>query len=373
MQVPRNEFALLLKGSNLVTTDKISLVPSSETCPTNAYDTMDTTHTGSQLLTTAGTISVPGGMSVVGTHLASFAWNTNVCIPSLGVNSIPGYAMSDADCPQVGWYRLCYMKNNGAGTETGVSAYVQQATVTFPAMYISNGAVQSVWDYFDIIVVLRDEFNVPCCFGTKVHLSLTKQGVDHSNYLYNGGGSNLPGNKVVVADVNGMAIFYMYSIRYTAGNNFYLTASVAGHSANMPPFSGGVQGVFTVRPFRLRLGTAIASEYFVQSGLTATLPPAITVRAEDANNNLLVGLSTIDDFHCEVQLQSGAFGTDSNYLSLFGGIGNAATTADLNPLTVQQGGAGRPIFDGGLVVFNDLTVLRQAGRCVPHGISYSSG
>jgi hypothetical protein len=367
VQVPRNEFALLLKGSNLVTTDQISLVPSSHTCSSNAYDAMDITHTGSSTLTAAGAITLPGGGSIVGTHVGTFGWVNSLCVPTL-VDGIPGYIMPDAACPQVGWYRLCYMKA-GASIETGVSAYVQQATVQAAIPYFTNGAVHTsgfgIGYSFTIEIQLLDENNNNCCFGTKVHLALNKHGIDHSSYLYNGAGSNSPGSKVVVAGVNGRAVFSSYTIRYTAGINFYLTASVAGHSVNIPS-----SGVFTVRPYRLNMGTTLASEYFVGSGLTATLHPSIMVRAVDSQGNLAVGLSTLDGFHCEAQLQTGSYGTDSayGYSGWMGGIGGA-TTAYLNPLSMQNGGASRPVFDGGIAVFQDLTVLSQAGRCVPHRFS----
>ncbi len=356
MQVPRNDFKLLLNGANLVLTDKISLVPNAETCADNGNDALDATHTSSKTLTSSSFVSHP---NVTGTHAVSFEWFTYDCKPTL--NGVLGHTMPDDKCPTVGWYRLCYVQGSNTPEETGISVYFEQATIHVVTNPFTDGFVHAVNTPWDIVVHLRDGNGQPCCMGTKVHLSLTKDGADHSEYLYNGGNSNQPDDKIAFADQNGVATFASYTIQRTAGINYYLTASVAGHSVNMPPLVDNAQGVFQVRPTRLTIVTAFASEYTVGASLTATLPAAVTIRAEDNYGTLLTGLVTSDDYHCEVQLQTGDEGTDSRYSGRFNGINTQMTSEDLSPLDVQFEGANRPVFNAGIAVVNDLKILNQAG------------
>jgi hypothetical protein len=317
----------------------------------------------SRVLTFYGRM-VSAAVSITATHAVPFEWVTNLCVSTL--NGVLGHVMPDTACPQIGWYRLCYTQGSNTPSETGISVYIQQAQVVVTTPFFTNGMVHEVNTLFSMVVQLRDQSNQPCCAGTKVHLSLTKDGADHSSFLYSPLGSNLPADKIVVAEADGVATFAGYTIRRTAGINFYFTASVAGHFVNIPANVSGVQGVFQVRPSRLTVTTPFSAEYIVGANLTATLPAAVTVRAEDIYGNLLVGLNASDNYHCEVQLQTGRGGTDSRWSGTYGGIKGQMTTGDLSPLDVQNGGAQRPVFDQGIVVVENMQILNQAGWYVPH-------
>ncbi len=361
IQAPRNDFALLLKGASLDTANQISLVPSAETCPANAKGSLDSTHTGPKSLTAAGTMTLPNGnVTTTGTHVGSFEWVTNLCKPTL--NGALGHIMPDDKCPPAGWYRLCYLSTSAAtGIETGISVYVQQANVTVTTPFFTKDMIHPVKTPFEVVVQLVDADNQPCCSGTKVHLSLTKNGADHSEYLYNAANSNLPADKIVIVGSDGIATFSNYTIQRTAGIKFYLTASVAGHSVNIPPVEADVQGYFQVRPRKLTV-SSLDGEYIVQA-TAALLTTPIQVRAEDADGILLTGLVATDLYHCEVQLQTAGGGLNSAANTTYAGIGGNTTTADLLPAGFQNGGAdGRPVFAAGIAVFADMTTVNQAGR-----------
>jgi hypothetical protein len=349
VQVPRNDFYLLMYGAKLEDIKKVSLIPNSQTCQVDAYRAMDSTHTGAR--------NVSAFSPVAGTYVAKFEWFSYGCAPT------SDGAWSDQVCPQAGWYRLCYMTaDNVPGNESNMIVFVEQANVTITTSYFTIDMIHEVYTPFAVAVQLVDTSGLPCCSGSTVYLTCRKNGADHGSYLYNAAGSNSPINRTVVANSQGVAIFSNYTIRFSAGTKYYLTASVPGHSVNIPPDIDGVQGFFQVKPNRMRVVTEFAPEYIVGSAVTVTLPSAVTVRAEDRYGHLLVGLNASDGLHCEVQLQTGGFGSDSAVNTSRAGVGNASVTPDLEPAGVQSGGEGRPLFQGGIAVLEHLTILNQAGR-----------
>jgi hypothetical protein len=351
MQVPRNDFSVLIYGRELGEINKVLLIPKDEACKDHANDELDSTHSGARNVSAFNLVSGP--------YVATFEWSGKGCVPTS--HGVQGQIWSDEGCPQEGWYRLCYMTaGDGAGNTTNVLAYVQQAHVTITSVTIQPSVSYETNTPFTLAVQLVDANGLPCCFGTKVLLNLRNNGADYSSYMYNAAGSNSPFHKIATAGRDGMATFTDFTIRSIVGANFYFTASVPGNSVNIPPNVDGVQGYFHVSPNRLIVTTQLASEYIVSSAVT--LPSAITVRAEDKHGNLVMGLNTSDGLHCEVQLQTGGFGTDSAVNVNKAGVGNTSTTPDLQPIGVQNGGADRPLFQNGIAVVKNLTILNQAGR-----------
>lgn len=69
---------------------------------------------------------------------------------------------------------------------------------------------------------------------------------------------------------------------------------------------------------------------------------------------MLAALVTADDYHCELQLQTGSDGLDSSDNTLWGGVGGQVTSADLTAATV--------VFNAGVATFDPVKVAKTAGR-----------
>jgi hypothetical protein len=303
--------------------------------------------------TAIGTVMKTG----VGVHMATFKWVANPCEPTL-LNETAGYVLED--CPEAGTYNLCYFRQGGMGVPTEISVTaVQSYPITNLSTFDSN-TTHHVNNRFSVLIFQLDANGYHCCAGTRVYLSLFKSEVDHSGYLYNGAGHNsIMSRSLVATDFSGKVAFQNYSIKHTAGLRFHFTVSVPGFTLRVPTY-----GYFIVRPSGLIVETRFAPEYIVGRAAAATLPPQVRVRAVDMYGNLLVGLSANDGLHCEVQLQTGGHGQDSAVYLAMESIGNGSVTEDLQPIHVQKDGEERPLFEGGVAVLKNMTILNQAGRCV---------
>jgi len=353
-QSPRNDFSVKLAGDAIADGNTVAFIPDASACPTDMNTANSVTFTG------AATVS---------SGVASFVWAG--CIPT--TSGVP-LVMDSPNCPTEGLYRLCY--NNGGDSdkiETGISTYFFQAhtieltsaahvsSPTFDGTAATNATlfgadfVYEVFEPFTVTVLLKDGNGNPCCEGTKVFLALTKAGVDDSSNLYNSGGSNANANKIVLADANGVAVFTSYTIRGTAGKFFYLTASVAGATLNIPA-TGAADAGFMIRPTKLSQFTTLNTEYIVAAGgdnANADLGD-IEIRALDRYDNVLAGLVTADDCHCEAMLETGSAGTDSAQATDFGGVGGFTSSSDLTAATV--------VFNEGKATFSAVKVAKTAGR-----------
>lgn len=340
---------------------QISLIPDAEACATNYSTALDLTHTG------AVTVTVTLQKRVY------FTWP--LCVPmTTGVPRV----MHAANCPSDGQYRLCYYY--GSAIETGVSVYIKQVSsielvyaemLGVDAKYsgISDSSavlfgvdnVVESYSTFQVRVRLKDENGLACCEGTKVFLSLTKAGADASDKLWTST-TNANANKISLAGADGVAIFYDYRIRNTAGVNFYLTASAAAASLNIPATGSPTVG-FIVRPGALNVDTNLASEYIVGAGADATsasLLDPIVVSARDWTGVTLVDLSTADGFTCEAMLETTGSGLDAAQGATWLAVRNSVTSTDLKPPTVQSG-ATNIVFNSGLASFTGVKVSMQAG------------
>jgi len=267
--------------------------------------------------------------------------------------------MDGLNCPTAGLYKLCFTAGEDPGTahETGIAVNIKEVQVetTIDGGFVDTLLHEVNTNFTIVVTVVDPATNASCCRGTKVHLGLTKGTADHGAYLYNGLGSNNDTDKTVTVGANGIAVFSGYTIQRTAGDGYYFTASIAGHSVNIPS-----TGSFHVVPNHLAVTTTFDAAYTVGAALTATLPASVTVEARDAAGTVLEGLVTADAWTCEVMLQSGLNGTDSGVDSDWGGVPD---TTDLVPATYQAGdGAGLPKFNAGAVTFSALLIKKQAGR-----------
>ena len=368
LQAPRNDFTVQIRGSSITaTTHTASFIPDSEACPAN-YDTArDLTHTGAEAVSTNS-----GGRNLV-------AWTWPNCKPlTTGVPRV----IDSAECPTVGLYRLCYYTGSAA-IETGISAYIHQVasielveakkswypyysgTASSSSEALGVDYVLEVKEPFSITVRLLDSDGNACCHGTKVFLSMTKHGADASAYLNKGSWpySTANDDKVYTVNTDGLAYFNNYFISDTAGTKFYLTVSVADATLNIPATGSATVG-FIVRPKKLVVQTALSSEYIVGAGgdnAAAVLTTPIVVRAEDRYGNLLTGLATADDFHCEVMLETTGSGLDSFTNADWLGMRASVTSTDLTPSTSQNGNTNNIVFDAGIASFVDLKINSQSG------------
>jgi len=352
-QSPRNDFSIRLYGDAIADGNTVAFIPDASACTA---------------MNTANSVTFTGAATIA-SSVASFAWAG--CIPlTSGVPRI----MDSANCPTDGLYRLCYHNGGDSTTiETGISTYYKQvnfmeltsakhvSSPTFEGIAATNDTafgenfVHEVYEPFTITVLLKDENGNPCCEGTKVFLALTKAGADDSSNLYNAAGSNTNTDKIVLADANGVATFTSYTIRGTAGKFFYFTASVAGRSLNFPA-TGAANAGFQVRPTKLTQYTTLVTEYIVGANgdnANAVLGD-IEIRALDRYNNVLAGLVTADDCHCEAMLETGNSGVDSAQSTNFGGVGGFTASADLTAATV--------VFNLGKATFSGVKIAKTAGR-----------
>mmetsp|Transcript_66378 Transcript_66378/g.163543 ORF Transcript_66378/g.163543 Transcript_66378/m.163543 type:complete len:3114 (+) Transcript_66378:219-9560(+) len=336
-EAPRNDFTLTLTGGALDSNDIISLVPNAQSCITNVT-------TGP---TTAGDVNLASGV-------ATLPWAD--CVPVL--NGMAGAIMDGDNCPHAGLYRLCFTPgemsnvNGSVVQETGISVNIKQAQVniTDDGGFVVDH-IHEVNTPFNIVVTVTDPATgLACCRGAKVHLSLTKHGVAYSDYLYNADGSNANADKIIEVGPTGIASFLGYTIQRTAGINFYFTASVAGHSINIP--AGGPTDTFVVRPNKIVVTTDLASEYIVGADLSADLLAEILVEARDAAGTLLTGLVTDDAYDVQVRLHSGGNGIDSGLNGNYSEV--PASSADLSQTSV--------VWNTSVGNFSGLQVKNQAGR-----------
>ena len=362
-QSPRNDFTIKVTGDTIAAGNSISLIPDASSCSA-AMATAQAVNPADTTATFFGEVDLDSN------GVGSFTWAE--CLPK--ADTIPMVLDGDK-CPTAGLYRLCYDNTGEEGDatkiETGVSLWVfktsnltlveakQVSSPTWTGTAQANQTfgvdfVHEVFEPFTITVQLADGNNNACCEGTRLYMSLTKAGADHSEYLYNAAGSNTNADKQVYADANGVATFTGYTIRRTAGKHYFLTISTPDLHINIPNVADDSSDTgFIVRPTSLSITTDLESQEYIVGASEATLPD-FTVLAKDRYGTTLTGLVTADDYHCELQLQTGSDGLDSSDNTAWGGVGGLVTSADFTADTV--------VFDAGSVTFTPVKVAKTAGR-----------